>query len=182
MLQLRRVPRPLDARPDVGFLLLDVVLQRLLQLVDPVHPLVRGRIGPVELLDDGLQLADFLVVVLPPLLQRLVSRPDLVRHRAIQRGLFDLFVHLELRPELGPEGRALLGLRDLDLPERPLGRLVVALEQLNRLHCLLLAVLPCSSSARWRPAEPIARDLPSNRRFALGGARARYGDRTPVRS
>jgi hypothetical protein len=92
VLKLRLIPCLLDPRPDVAFFFLNVVLQGLLQLLNLVHPLVGRRIESINLLDQGLRFGDFLVMMLLPFLQRLISGSDLLGHWAIERDFFDLFM------------------------------------------------------------------------------------------
>jgi len=50
MLDLGSVPYLLDPRPDVAFFFLDMMLQRLLQFLDLVNPLISGRIESIDFL------------------------------------------------------------------------------------------------------------------------------------
>src|SRR4029453_2123150 len=140
MLELGSVPRLLDLWPDAAFFFLDVMFQGFLQLVDLVNPLVGSRIESINLLDQSFRLDDFPAVMLLPFLQGLVFRPDLLRHRAIERHFFNLFMHFQLWLELRPELCSLVAARRLDVPERTLGLLMLVLQELNRIHCALLPV------------------------------------------
>src|SRR4030095_10885966 len=92
-----------------------------------------------DLPDERLQLGDLRVMMLLPALQRGLPGPRLLRHRAIECRLFDLLVDLQLRLELRPELAALPGAGLEDLGERTLGLLVLALQQVDRVHRRLLA-------------------------------------------
>jgi hypothetical protein len=87
-------------------------------------------------------------MVLLPALQRRLPGPRLLRDRTVERRLFDLLVDLQLRLELRPELAALPGAGLEYLGERTLGLLVLALQQVDRVHRRLLAAENCGSYDR----------------------------------
>src|SRR4029453_15444958 len=146
--ELRGVPHLLDGGPDVPLLSPVVVRELEGELAHCPHPGVVDWLDPADLPDERLQLGDLRVMMLLPALQRRLPGPRPLRHRTVERRLFDLLVDLQLRLELRPEPAALPGAGLEDLGERTLGLLVLALQQVDRVHRRLLAAENCESYDR----------------------------------
>src|SRR5262249_591498 len=134
LLEPRRIPLLADTREDVPLLLLDVLLERGVDLLDRGEPPLVLRIEARGLLHEAFDLGDpFLVAIGDPLRERGVGRAFLLEG-PVEARLLDLLMRLELRVELLPQG-ASLGRRSLEqLGERRLGLLVLLLEELDRVH------------------------------------------------
>src|SRR5215475_6221857 len=111
----------------------------LLHLRQPL--LVLGA-KPLDLLHQPLDLLHLRPMLVPPAGQAGVRGRGIPRQRLVEAGVLDLLVRPQLGSELLPELSALLRRGVQHLREGRLGRLVLVLEKLNRIHHVLSSFRP----------------------------------------